>query len=68
VSEMIERVAKAMAKADADNAFWKMYVREARAAIEAMRDPTDGMKKLMAASDVNWLPDFWESMIDEALK
>jgi glutathionylspermidine synthase len=68
MSEMIERVAKAMAKADAHNAAWKLYEREAVAAIEAMREPTEAMKKLMAASDVKWLPDFWEAMIDEALK
>ena len=77
MNEMIERVARAMAEADVHNTAWKLYVREARAAIEAMREPTEEM--FVAAYAVNggkWTDDeyepppkiCWSAMIDAALK
>lgn len=73
MNEMVERVAKAMAKADADNPAWKMYVREARAALEALREPT---VEMLVAAQEEWMcvraaeerGDFiWRAMIDAAL-
>lgn len=74
MSEMVERVARAMFEADRggswddvrenSKAMWRSF---ARAAIEAMREPTEAM------INVGWrsmnderLP--WEVMIDAALK
>jgi hypothetical protein len=72
MSEMVERVAKAMALADGGNAYWKPYMREARAAIEAMREPTDNMKFVASNTSLGFSPgdvaDGWRLMIDEALK
>ena len=46
MSEMIERVAKALAKADGDpSVLFDYYLEHARAAIEAMREPTEEMSK-----------------------
>jgi len=42
MSEMVERVARAIAAA-ADDTDWELYRSEARAAIEAMREPTEAM-------------------------
>lgn len=76
MSEMIERVAKAMAKADADNTAWKLYVREARTAIEAMREPTDEMCQAYLDKDFAEADTWgsyagpiqrWRAMIDAAL-
>lgn len=68
-AEMVDRVAKEV-MAEFNKLGLEITIQDARniarAAIEAMREPTAGMKKLMAASDVSWLPEFWESMIDEA--
>lgn len=88
MSEMIERVARALAYADLDEQdravvnmdMHMMYVEEhyndlACAAIEAMREPTEGMKH--ANDEVHWgyscntcggLTEGWYAMIDEALK
>ena len=97
MSEMIERVAKAiclaesrnpmerreMTDGDVDMVFWEWELRApaAKAAIEAMREPTDGMQKRAerfqedAADapgnsidldfDFEWL---WGVVVDEALK
>lgn len=40
---VIERIARALAKSSGDSAHWPAYVRQARAAIEAMREPTKAM-------------------------
>jgi hypothetical protein len=68
MSEMIERVAKAICAAysndpwDNLDAHWlRVYRTEARAAIESMREPTGPM--LSVGSDL-----MWRAMIDEALK
>jgi hypothetical protein len=86
MNEMVERVAKAMADAvamnyDHNEAIFKLY---ARAAIEAMREPTDAMAEqiglafavLVAAGRISSAEDlsdsaeklFWQVAIDEALK
>lgn len=42
--DMVERVARALSKADGDPAvLFDYYLEHARAAIEAMREPTDAM-------------------------
>jgi hypothetical protein len=73
---MIERVARAIGEKRAGNGKWEDYALgyqndcrgEARAAIAAMREPTEGM--VMAASDAknsDW-DEVWHPMIDAALK
>lgn len=89
MSEMVERVARALSIADGNHPgacsndeeeipAWKLYVKDARAAIEAMREPTAAMRH--AASDVLWYEgldegqgyppprEAWQAMLDEALK
>jgi hypothetical protein len=83
MSEMIERVAKAIAEeingGKFDDKRWyndnqrEVHMRRAKAAIEAMREPTEKMYKaasyiLTAQSGVYGPDDIWASMIDEALK
>jgi len=67
---MIERVAKAIWRSmgDNDDAFLDFrddYLLYARAAIEAMREPTEGMLEAASRAD---LEDEWSAMIDAALK
>lgn len=61
MSEMIERVAKALAVADGmhpeatsndedETPIWELYVISARSAIEAMRIPTEAMETALARS------------------
>jgi hypothetical protein len=66
MSEMVERVARAIAYSEtADPEMWSAFVEVASAAIEAMREPTEAMVE-RAVSIKN---DYgWRSMIDEALK
>ena len=70
MSEMIERVAKAIEDADA-NGFSKLpYWACARAAIEAMREPTEAMADA-GTTETNSEEDAiecWNAMIAEALK
>jgi len=84
MSEMIDKVAEALWKKRIGNSLdieWdnlfprtkQMYIDEAKAAIEAMREPTEKMYKaasyiLTAQSGVYGPDDIWASMIDEALK
>jgi len=72
MSEMVQRVADAIAEA-ADLDSDTMYKDMARAAIEAMREPTQEMK---AVDGVHWgygchvcggLTEGWHAMIDAAL-
>jgi hypothetical protein len=78
MSEMVEKVAKAMHRVDAlIQPSWESlegeqedYREYARAAIAAMREPTEAMIRAMCGSDVlaeNAKRD-WQSAIDEALK
>lgn len=48
MTEMIERVARAIARMTADERGWEFWIPEARAAIEAMREPT-GEQRLVGA-------------------
>jgi len=84
MSEMVERVARAMADdavafgrehgcGPAQPLHWSLYERQARAAIEAMREPT---REMVAACDAAcWQPDnerlaigpVYRAMIDAAL-
>lgn len=85
MDSMVERVARAICKTrflnggDEDDDGWDSatpgiqsdYMANARAAIEAMREPTDAMREIMGshASNgmVNW-DDYHDAMIDAALK
>lgn len=66
MTEMVERVARAIAK-EIGSSFVHYDHREmARAAIAAMREPTDHM--LMASGPHRTQKAKWQAMIDEALK
>ena len=67
---MIEKVARALAaKQETENEF-RFYMDSARAAIEAMREPTEEMLKSFYgdAPIEQWLGNDWRDMIDAALK
>lgn len=85
MSEMVNKVAKAIADAagsDFDrlpathgpgHGLRNMYLRMARAAIEAMRQPTEAMidhahAVTMPDSDNMQCPSFYRAMVDAALK
>ena len=74
MSEMVERVAKALSKADGHPAvLFDYYLEHARAAIEAMREPTDDMIRSGLAFPKLGFPfidmkNAWEAAINEALK
>lgn len=72
---MIERVAKAIAAQDTEGLVWQEYISDARAAIAAMREPTEAMKN--CSDEIHWgyschvcggLKDGWYAMIDATLK
>jgi hypothetical protein len=75
---MVERVARAMfdderpddsyEKFVANNPDPQKYVRMARAAIEAMREPTDAMAQAVGSHWGSQLDYLWKQMIDEALR
>ena len=81
-NEMVERVARAICREDASvvpslgdmhlhvNNCWRYFVRQARAAIEAMREPTEALQAAGAHRRENRKPvaDIWRAMIDEALR
>lgn len=63
---MIERVAKVLCKFDTGNdQNWENNKYQAKAAIAAMREPTDEMMKVCETSFVR---DGYKAMIDAALK
>jgi hypothetical protein len=80
MSDMVERVAIAIHGAIGDIGIFESFDEAyksskrsaARAAIEAMREPTDGMVSFMLADYravyANDARDNWRAMIDEALK
>jgi hypothetical protein len=72
MSEMVERVAKAIADADGDYTAMDHHRGRARAAIAAMREPTREMIDAAYKRDYydNGLsPEVaWQTMIDETLK
>ncbi len=68
MSEMVERVARAMLE-DSDFKHWIDWESAARAAISAMREPTDAMVSA-GLKLVDWnlgADDAWRAMIDAAL-
>jgi hypothetical protein len=81
MSEMVERVARAIFEAEytggeGDEYRWERsqdaYRVQARAAIEAMREPTDAMRDAMRLANTNIAggyggPGGWEAAIDAAL-
>jgi hypothetical protein len=74
---MVERVANAILEATDEAMFPDDAIKCARAAIEAMREPTEAMSKQgnwcgdgFSCSET-WFsgaPNVWQAMIDEALK
>lgn len=79
MSEMIKRVATAIAVADGHNVMWPAYADHARGAIEAMREPTDAMiadamapyvygnDETMNCAFKSTISGYWRAMIDTAL-
>ena len=79
MSEMVDRVAKALSdQMEADMPSFtvmswdkctdqarEVFRKRARAAIEAMREPTERMSDCISSYDN---PTIWQAMIDEALK
>ncbi len=78
MSEMVERVARAMCMADGEipdfpshttnEPFWTYYCDMARVAIEAMREPTEAMRAAGYIVTVDDETDVWQTMIDASLK
>jgi len=79
MSEMVEHVARAMADKLSEQQFgsttpWhdpefrQNAMEVARAAIKAMREPTENMIRAGYLADTLALEDAWREMIDEALK
>ena len=71
MDDMIERVARAIGRAellpdDADR-HWKRFEIHARAAIEAMREPTEAMCEAADVVECNQPECIWQAMIDAAL-
>lgn len=69
MSEMVERVAQAICGDDNPANILTIHRIRARAAIEAMREPTEAM--VYADTVKEWPSDAcaaWKAMIDEALK
>lgn len=76
---MIDRVAMALSVADGNHPdacsndedetpMWTLYVKDARAAIEAMRTPTEAMKATAPSCGVCGQPiQDWSAMINAAL-
>lgn len=74
MSEMIERVARAICETTSgtgDDHQWEMFVDEARAAIEAMREPTPQMVDSGMACEAGTFEEdiqrIFKTMIDTAL-
>lgn len=80
MSEMVERVARAMAVsrgfppdellgcgAKNGQAIWRAYEEYARAALEAMREPTEAMKRLFCSARPESPRTVWHEVIDAAL-
>lgn len=80
MTEMIERVAKAIWDSEFSSK-WRdpsygstdgdevgLCIHRAKAAIDAMREPTDAMIKAFYVDNYGDADGAWQSMIDEALK
>jgi hypothetical protein len=74
MDSMVERVARALCKENAKDPdwpvagtpYWKAYEREARAAIEAMRQPTEAMRE-SGRHRPETMAEIWNTMITAAL-
>lgn len=74
---MIEKVAKAIYYSNCgdeqgvfeniDASYKQLFIDEAKAAIEAMREPTEEMIKHLTVDDQDAIP-YYKAMIDAALK
>lgn len=62
---MIEKVARAIACSNENDIHWNGYIVCAKAAIEAMREPTEEMKDVCV--NMVWVSTY-QKMIDVALK
>ena len=70
MTEMIERVAKAMAAKCRRDHDWPFWLDEARAAIEAMREPTDEQRTAyweLSHKTETMVDAHWQRAIDAAL-
>lgn len=69
LSPMIERVARALAQSLGGDD-WRTFVKAARGAVAAMREPTPGMLDAATPGLPDWgyLEDDWRAMIDHAVK
>jgi hypothetical protein len=68
VSEMVKRMAQAMAESAGfcwENCAQSQWERDARAALESMREPTDAIKAMSMCND--FAERLWPAMIDAAL-
>jgi hypothetical protein len=70
MDEMVEQVARAMAASEPKLAYWDDKRSMARAAIAAMRDPSEAMLDATKAlsSSRAYVGDVWRAMIDAALR
>lgn len=66
MSEMINRVAKALDAIEIKGGGLPSHEEYARAAIEAMREPTDNM--CAVANGIHFPDNVWRAMIQEALE
>jgi len=64
---MIERVARAICKTENTVYGWQHYEDCARAAIQAMREPTEAMR-VEGVRHHDTVESIWQAMIDEALE
>lgn len=73
--DMVERVGRAMVRAGVGELMWdswdaemqEVFLRQARAAIEAMREPDQAMQDAGYVVTVDDAVEVWETMIDAAL-
>lgn len=80
MTSMVEKVARAICATHGYrdpyiDTTWHKYIPHARAAIEAMREPTEPMKEAFHNDAIAWFDDeiedeehLWKVMIDAALK
>lgn len=76
MSEMVERVARALAYHNYNTEdVWESHISDARATIQAMREPTEEMISASYEDGATWsdmargyVADEWRRMIDAALK
>ena len=82
MSEMVERVARAICEASglnpdhnydpnqisrSDDVRWRLFIPHARAAIEALRDPTEDMANAAECAEPFSFEAMWKAAVDAAL-